>query len=153
VNEPVCLIPAQFEYNRQRFWIGNAEDAATRGECFEVGRSTTKHPKSYVIGCRGGRLRMVDTPGIGDSDGIDQDRRNFDNTLAYVARIHELHAICILLKPNQSVLTAHFKYCIGQLLTRLHKSAAANIVFCFTNARGSIYDGGIMTKANAILYY
>jgi hypothetical protein len=95
-----------------------------------------------VIDYKGGRQRLVDTPGIGDPRGIDQDRLNFDNNLAYVARINELHAICVLLKPNQSVLTAHFKYCIGQLLTRLHKSAAENIVFCFTNARASLYDGG-----------
>ena len=87
---------------------------------------------------------MIDTPGIADTDGADQDKRNFNNTLAYIANIREIHAICILMRPNSIRLTTHFKYCIGQLLTRLHKSAAKNIVFCFTNSRASLYQGGII---------
>ena len=138
---PVCLIPSQFTYNEKQIWIG---DRSEDGECFDDGKSATKFPKAHVLDYKGGRLRMIDTPGIADTDGVDQDKRNFDNTLAYIANIREIHAICILMRPNSIRLTTHFKYCIGQLLTRLHKSAAKNIVFCFTNSRGSLYQGGIV---------
>jgi hypothetical protein len=96
-----------------------------------------------VIKYRGGLVRLIDTPGIGDTDGMDRDTENFNKTLAYIANIAELHAICILLKPNQARLTAQFKYCLGQLFTRLHKSAAQNVLFCFTNSIASLYDGGM----------
>ncbi len=35
-----------------------------------------------------------------------------------------------------------FEFCIKELLTHLHKSAADNIIFCFTNARSTNYRPG-----------
>ncbi|KAK4221081.1 P-loop-containing protein [Podospora fimiseda] len=55
---------------------------------------------------------------------------------------NHLHGILILLKPNAARLTVMFRFCIKQLLTHLHRNAAANIVFGFTNTRGSNYKPG-----------
>jgi hypothetical protein len=46
------------------------------------------------------------------------------------------------LKPNDAVLTLTFRFCIKELLTNLHRSAAQNIVFCFTNSRSTFYRPG-----------
>uniref|UniRef100_A0A915E8F9 DUF8206 domain-containing protein n=1 Tax=Ditylenchus dipsaci TaxID=166011 RepID=A0A915E8F9_9BILA len=54
----------------------------------------------------------------------------------------EIHGIIIMLKPNNNKLNVIFKYCIGELLTHLHKNAAANIVFCFTNTSGNDFQPG-----------
>ena len=54
----------------------------------------------------------------------------------------ELHAICILLKPNQARVTASFRYYFESLLTRLHRNATKNILFCFTNTRSTLYRPG-----------
>jgi len=35
-----------------------------------------------------------------------------------------------------------FEFCIKELLTHLHRDACKNIVFCFTNARGTFYKPG-----------
>jgi len=53
-----------------------------------------------------------------------------------------LHGILILLKLNVALLTVMFRFCIKQLLTHLHRNAAENIVFGFTNTRGSNYKPG-----------
>lgn len=71
-----------------------------------------------------------------------QDVKNFRNILAQISLYQKIHGICILLKPNDSRLDVVFKYCIGELLTHLHKEAAKNIVFCFTNARATLYRPG-----------
>ena len=84
-------------------------------------------------------IRLIDTPGIGDCRGADQDALNFSAILRYIANIPEIHGICILLKPNNSRMNIVFKYCINELLTHLHVSAAQNIAFCFTNARSTFY--------------
>ena len=84
-------------------------------------------------------IRLIDTPGIADCRGADQDVLNFSSILQYIAHIPEIHGICILLKPNNSRMNIVFKYCINELLTHLHVSAAENIAFCFTNARGTFY--------------
>lgn len=56
--------------------------------------------------------------------------------------VKEIHGICILLPPNNARLTTHFKYCIEQLLTKLHRNATQNIVFCYTNANSTHYRAG-----------
>ncbi|XP_072022743.1 uncharacterized protein [Amphiura filiformis] len=108
----------------------------------EIGKSATKAPRSYVFYVDENIIRLIDTPGVGDSGGIPQDKKNFDNILAYLTRYEEIHAVCILLKPNNSRLTAMFRFCIQELLAHLHSSAKENIVFCFTNARGTFYKPG-----------
>ena len=63
--------------------------------------------------------------------------------LSYLSYFDEIHAVCILLKPNNSRLTTLFRFCIQALLAQLHSSAAKNnIVFCFTNARATFYQPG-----------
>lgn len=46
------------------------------------------------------------------------------------------------MKPNESKLTLSFRYCLNELLTHLHVSASRNILFCFTNARQTLYQPG-----------
>lgn len=111
-------------------------------ECTATGKSSTRYPKSHVFSYMGGKLRLIDTPGIGDTDGPEQDAENFQRVLAYVANLPEIHGICILLKPNNARLTTLFKYCIYELLSHLHRDAAKNILFCFTNSRSSFYMPG-----------
>ncbi|XP_072024922.1 uncharacterized protein [Amphiura filiformis] len=111
-------------------------------ENMETGKSATKAPCSYVFYDGERKIRLIDTPGVGDSEGIQQDERNFDSILSYLTFYDEIHAVCILLKPNNSRLTAMFRFCIQELLTHLHSSAKDNIVFCFTNARATFYKPG-----------
>ncbi|CAG8461512.1 689_t:CDS:2 [Ambispora leptoticha] len=70
------------------------------------------------------------------------DKLNLDNILKYLSFHKHLNGICILLKPNDSRTTIVFRFYIQELLAHLHKSAKDNIVFCFTNARGTFYRPG-----------
>lgn len=53
-----------------------------------------------------------------------------------------VHGILILLKPNEQRLDLMFKFCVQELLTHLHRDAARNIAFGFTNTRGTNYLPG-----------
>ena len=136
------LIPSSFTFTqrgeRKTIKIGEAD----ANETMVPGESATKEPRCYVFHVGGGIVRLIDTPGIGDSDGIVQDRKNFDNILSYLTHYDEIHAVCILLKPINTRLTAMFRFCIQELLAHLHSSAKHNIVFCFTNARATFYEPG-----------
>ena len=79
---------------------------------------------------------------MGDTGGIERDKRNVMNILAHISRLEKLNGICILLKSNNARLTASFQYCISELLKNLHKDACRNIVFCFTDSRSSHYEPG-----------
>jgi len=112
------------------------EVVSTEGE--SATQRTVVH--SFQIGDR--LVRLIDTPGIGDTRGIEQDKMNMEDILQALTHYSELHGILILLKTNITRLTTSFKFCITELLTHLHRSAAKNMVFGFTSTRGSNYQPG-----------
>ncbi|RIB02387.1 hypothetical protein C2G38_2255622 [Gigaspora rosea] len=108
-----------------------------------IGESSTKECGIYVFhAAENTIIRLIDTPGVGDTKGIECDKKNFENILKNISHHKYLNGICILLKPNNSRLNITFRYCIQELLSHLHKSAKDNIVFCFTNTRGTFFRPG-----------
>ena len=106
------------------------------------GQCATQFPREYSIETETTRYHLIDTPGIGDSRGIDQDKENFDNILAFLSCYDKINAVVVLLKPNSARLIIAFKFCVLELLTHLHKSLVTNIIFAFTNSRGTFYRPG-----------
>ncbi len=88
------------------------------------------------------RFHLIDTPGIGDCRGTEKDNENFENILAFLTYYDKINAVVVLLKPNSSRLTVAFRFCVLELLTHLHKSVVSNIIFAFTNSRGTFYRPG-----------
>lgn len=123
---------------------GNGLVFAIEGDCDCINKSSTTNPTTHVfpIPNFGFEFAFVDPPGQGDTNGIATDNENFNNTLAYLANIRELHGIAIVVKANQQKLTSRFEYCLAQLLMRLHISAVKNLMFIFTNA-GIMGNAGI----------
>lgn len=58
-------------------------------------------------------FHLIDTPGIGDCRGIEKDKENFDNILAFLTCYDKINAVVVLLKPNNARLTVAFKFCVG----------------------------------------
>lgn len=143
-GKPVILIPSKFVITDENLQEREIEFGNDKNENKMVGESATQESKCYVFSLQGNKhlLRLIDTPGIGDTRGIDQDKINCDNILAMLGKYDDLHGICILLKPNNARVTAQFSFCINQLLTHLEKSASKNIVFVFTNSRSTFYRPG-----------
>uniref|UniRef100_A0A183CF25 G domain-containing protein n=1 Tax=Globodera pallida TaxID=36090 RepID=A0A183CF25_GLOPA len=147
-DEIKSVIPARFcteEYDdngkcvQKEVVIGEM----SKDECLEAGKSQTKWPNAYITPSKVGyKIRLIDAPGILDTGGPEEDDWNLHKTLSFISTLPELHAICILLKPNSTRSSLAFKYCINGLLTYLHKNAIENIFFMCTNARGSNYRMG-----------
>lgn len=109
----------------------------------QAGASCTQRCKAYTLPVgECGEIRLIDTPGILDTRGVDADADNMKHILAFLAGYEVLHAVCILLRPNEVRLTNSLKYSIVQLLEKLHKDASRNILFCFTNSRSTRYRVG-----------
>ncbi|CAF0848866.1 unnamed protein product [Adineta steineri] len=145
-SEPIVLIPVSFVTT-----VGDRFDEVTvkfgdidANENYEQqGQSVTQECKSYLFQLNDKiHLRFIDTPGMGDTRGIEQDDKNIDHILTYVNNLSHLNAICLLLKPNTSRLNIFFRSCIHQLLTYLTPIGYNNIIFCFTNARSTFFAPG-----------
>ncbi|KAI0910960.1 hypothetical protein F4823DRAFT_340271 [Ustulina deusta] len=118
--------------------VGMREDEKDGSKGASATQQTTVYP--VTIGSR--TIRLIDTPGIGDTRGIQYDKKNMADILATLSSYDELHGILILLKSNNSRLTVTFNFCMKELLTHLHRSAAGNMAFGFTTTRISNYTPG-----------
>ncbi|CAF4343230.1 unnamed protein product [Rotaria sp. Silwood2] len=145
-GEPIVLIPVSFlitigeHFNEFIVKFGDVD----QNENYEQqGQSVTQQCKSYVFNLNDRLcLRLIDTPGIGDTRGINQDVKNINHILTYINNLSHLNAICLLLKPNASRLNILFRSCVKQLLTYLTPIGYNNIIFCFTNSRATFYAPG-----------
>ncbi|CAD6199113.1 unnamed protein product [Caenorhabditis auriculariae] len=126
--------------------MGESTSSEKSNEVMSAGQSSTQEPKDYIFEYNDVSMqrciRIIDTPGIGDTRGIEQDKKNFEKILQFLSTVDDLHAILILMKPNSAKLTTVFRFCLDELLVHLHKDASKNIFFCFTNARASRYTPG-----------
>jgi GTPase SAR1 family protein len=142
-NGPLILIPAKFTFIKDDGTMIDVQVGENMdNEDMTVGSSCTQEPTTYSFTVGNQMINLIDTPGIGDTRGQDQDKKNFEKILHHLSYFEEIHAICILLKPNNAKMGVVFKFCIQELLAHLHRDAARNILFCFTNTRGTDYRPG-----------
>jgi hypothetical protein len=87
-------------------------------------------------------VRLIDTPGVGDTRGIGQDKKNLEDILRMINSFRNLHSICVLLKSDTTRFTLSFKYCLDQLFSQLHQNVSKNIVFIFTHGKSVDYRPG-----------
>ncbi|KAF8426192.1 hypothetical protein EV426DRAFT_560164 [Tirmania nivea] len=99
------------------------------------GQSATQKTLVHTVKIGSRVVRLFDAPSIGDNRAAD----NMADLLSILSNYDKLHGILILLKSNNTCLV---RLCIKELLTHLHQDAARNMVFGFTNTRGSNYKPG-----------
>lgn len=107
-----------------------------------AGGSATQRTVVHKVQVGSRLVRLIDTPGIGDTRGAVKDRENLSDIVGTLRTYKRIHGILILLKPNEQRLDLMFKFCVQELLTHLHRNAAQNIAFGFTNTRGTNYLPG-----------
>ncbi|KAG0364627.1 hypothetical protein BGX24_004518 [Mortierella sp. AD032] len=137
--EMTTLIQSKFQIEGTTIIAGKPD----QNEKLKDGQSSTQYCRSYVFPLNDDiKIRLIDTPGIGDTRGVKQDRINFEEILNYISGFDKINGVCILLLPDTSRLTTSFRFCIDELLLHLHKSATDNILFTFTKTRSSFYGPG-----------
>ena len=149
-EEPLVLIPVSFlltvgeNFEERTIYFGTSDNV--NNEDFDhPGQSVTQHCKSYVFTLHHlaeRKLRIIDTPGFGDTRGLKQDDLNMQQIFKYISHLKHLNAVCFLLKSNSTQLNNYFAVCLSQLLDFLGPNVRKNILFCFTNARSAFYSPG-----------
>jgi GTPase SAR1 family protein len=148
-------IPSSFSFTdpetfeQRLITVGNEKN---REKVNENGQSGTEQCRSFVFPIGKQRnLRLIDTPGMGDTRGSEQDNKNLFEILTYISHYEHLNGICIFLKPNEERLTISFRLCIKQILHYLNERVNENIIFIFTNARSTFFMPGSSKKLLQVL--
>ena len=148
-NKPVVLMPVSFlittgdNFDEHLVKFGNTDEFNT--EDFEhPGQSVTQQCRSYEFTTnKKTKIRIIDTPGFGDTRGVEQDEYNMKNITDYINRLPHLNAVCLLLKPNGSRLNIFYRTCLLQFYSLMKaRFPTQKVAFCFTNARSTFYTPG-----------
>lgn len=140
-------IPCSFSYEElvgdkfERYNVEVGKESEVERQS-KGGVSATQSSVTYELNFNGQTIRLIDTPGIGDTRGLDQDHRNVKDILQTLESVNQLNAVLFLMKPNAARLTPTFDFCLTELMSHLHKDTKRNIVFGFTNARSTNYTLG-----------
>jgi len=85
------------------------------------------------------RVRIVDTPGFGDTRGTNFDKRHAQMIVECIKQLGFVRAITIVVSGRESRMTAQLKYVLTEVCAILPKSARSNIVAVFTNTSNPLY--------------
>lgn len=127
------------------FTIKDAKEVYVRvctdvsGNFKPVGSFITDSPTTYKFSGDNFLLRLIDTPGLGDTRGIEFDRRACNQIMHHVSTFRVLHGIIILLKPDVTTLSAQLRYCLIDILSNMHRSVTDNVLFGFSRARSCAF--------------
>lgn len=106
------------------------------------GRSATRRSVTYQFFLEGKLFRLIDTPGIGDTDGIAQDKLNMEDILNTLKTVKKISTVLFLVKPYDARASPAFNFVLTELLAHLHKDTSRNIVFGCTSSRTSLFRMG-----------
>ncbi|UJR14417.1 hypothetical protein I4U23_001414 [Adineta vaga] len=138
---PVSFIITEGHHFQERLITFGQQDP--NEDHHHPGQSVTQQCRSYVFSVSNHtKIRIIDTPGMGDTRGIDQDDDNMQHILSFISNLSHINAVCILLKPNESKLNVVLRSYFTRLLGFLGEKVRENIVFCFTNTRSTFFAPG-----------
>ncbi|CAF3092610.1 unnamed protein product [Rotaria sp. Silwood2] len=145
-GKPIVIIPVSFliaindKFDEELVKFGNADSNEDHSKS---GQSVTQQCRSYVFEkCHEKRMRIIDTPGFGDTRGDNQDELNMKVIFSYINNLTHLNCICFLLKPNVNQLNPFLYSCFTELFQFFGANICNHLIFCFTNARSTFFTPG-----------
>lgn len=97
--------------------------------------SKTSDAKYYKVKFGELEVGIIDTPGFGDSRGIDEDRKNVKKIIDTIERAEYVNCICLVINGRQARATFQLKYVLTEISATLPKSAFNNLIIIMTNSQ------------------
>ncbi|XP_077075351.1 uncharacterized protein LOC143726586 [Siphateles boraxobius] len=85
-------------------------------------------------------LTIIDTPGYGDTRGVERDKEIAESLLSLFTAeesVHEIHAVCLVIMAQQNRLSDRQIYIFDAVQSLFGKDNAENIVLLFTHSDGA----------------
>uniref|UniRef100_A0A914UM14 Fibronectin type-III domain-containing protein n=1 Tax=Plectus sambesii TaxID=2011161 RepID=A0A914UM14_9BILA len=124
-----------------RYQVITEQDELEESGTSLAGRSKTKFVSAYEFGAARDlpfRLTVVDTPGFGDTEGVEKDRR----TVGYIKEWFsqnkkKISAVCIVIKYNETRIKPQVQYELHSVISLFGKNVEMNVFMLFTFCDGS----------------
>lgn len=103
----------------------------------KVSESQTEWCNIYTFENSQLKLSLIDTPGLGDTRGPEQDKKNIKEIVIGISKVSDFNAICLVQKQNDARKDDLLKYLIAELRGMLTKECENNFIICFTGVINS----------------
>ena len=100
--------------------------------------SKTREAKSYEAEIYRMRMTVIDTPGFGDSRGLEQDKENVKQIIDALKYQDYINCVCLVINGRQSRMSASLKYILSEITAIMPKEVFDNIIIVFTNTADSL---------------
>ena len=95
--------------------------------------SKTSDAKFYDTELCKMRMKVIDTPGFGDSRGLEKDKENVEKIIDALRGEDYINCVCLVINGRQSRMSASLKYVLSEVSSILPKEIFNNIIVVFTN--------------------
>ena len=95
--------------------------------------SKTNDAKSYDTEFGNMKIRMVDTPGFGDSRGMEEDKLHVSRIIEALKREEYVNCVCLIVNGRRSRMSATLKYVLSEVTAILPKNVVDRVIIVFTN--------------------
>ena len=119
------LVSRTYECNMDQFQSLQSDRLGSRA-------SSQTTDNIYEIELEGFTLKIIDTPGLANTAGIDQDHKNIDKIVKIIREVSKINGILIVQKSTDVRLDEALKYLISEIQGMLPKGYENNIFTCLT---------------------
>ena len=95
--------------------------------------SKTSGTALYNVELNSLKIGVIDTPGFGDSRGMDEDRKHAQRIIAALKEVEHINCICLVINGRLSRMTGSLRYVLAEITAILPKTVLDNVVVVFTN--------------------
>lgn len=112
--------------------------------------SQTARANVYDLRAHGCRVTLMDTPGFGDTAGVDRDRENVRTIVNAAMALGDFHAILLVVKADAVRLDVATGYVISEVKRMVPREAADNVLIALTHCQSQKYDALVPLKTLGI---
>jgi len=95
--------------------------------------SKTSGTALYSVEFNGLEIGIIDTPGFGDSRGMDEDKKHTQMIIAALKEVEHVNCVCLVINGRLCRMTASLRYVLAEITAILPKTVLDNVVVVFTN--------------------
>ena len=81
-------------------------------------------------------LEIIDTPGFGDSRGMEEDKKHIKRIIDALKKEDYVNCVCLIINGRASRMSATLGYVLSEITSILPRTIIDNIIVVFTNTTG-----------------
>ena len=98
--------------------------------------SKTSDAMKYAVSLGDTNLEIIDTPGFGDSRGMDEDKKHITRIINALKKEDYVNCVCLIINGRASRMSATLGYVLSEITSILPRTIIDNIIVVFTNTTG-----------------